>query len=799
MADINEIKAYIEKLTKKEEQGENVQDLWQLMNTDFENFKEEFYKRFPEDREEIKKAKEDEVEVKVGKEKIDISKIWIEEKQIKKEVKGEIQAKELIGFFIGLLGVFGLISTIVYKFFYGFSFGIKTKIAIIISIVLLIVGVFSQLKNKEVFKKDFIKSVAFQRIATIIIALFLIFTSIVLTNYYLMNTEPIPVIEVKYNGKELSDTNKAMAGEMLVFSAKKSYDKDGYLIEFKGEIVNYTWDLGDGTMSYEKEVKHYYLEDGIKTIKLKVKDNKGLEKTAKKEIKVFPLILKVPNKKIGDIGNYVVSGKIGAWNNETYLYAQKDIEYGIVKGDIYIKSVNLDKIYGTLDINVKNTTNKENGLKEEHKVLESSIVQDIKFDGKAKGEFQSNKGSAPIEFDINGYNKVNDIGFSDLYNNKTIQKNTISELSITVSIGKTFTNTFKDEIISYADITKEQFNFEEVYKNRIFDKGNDNALNYEIDKGGTTYYCSIQNIEKVKVGNEEKIGLKIRMTLDELTMERRGLTEFIAEFLVSKDFSYPLKTKIFGYGKDINEFLIDITASLKSFKNGDEKINYYCNSSHNILKRGNADFKNWSFSPEGKGSFKFSSKYAIDIALNESNNSTASFRKYINETKNAYVVFANYTEENDRQRWNFTFGKGNSEEIYNLTVVREGDNFTFYDLGKSWMFSQSEITFIQSKTRFSPKNSKFDLSDKILTIASFEDILKNEDKVKDIFSNNKIDYSKYFFEIKVDSPYPNIDINALFSEVDKSNYAYSLKSKDNSLVVSIDAEIGQLMYIVRHR
>ena len=53
-----------------------------------------------------------------------------------------------------------------------------------------------------------------------------------------------------------------------------------------GNIVNYTWDFGDGCFAYEKNPKHRYADDGTYEVKLKVRDENGEEKEIKKEINV---------------------------------------------------------------------------------------------------------------------------------------------------------------------------------------------------------------------------------------------------------------------------------------------------------------------------------------------------------------------------------------------------------------------------------------------------------------------------------------------------------------------------------
>jgi hypothetical protein len=58
----------------------------------------------------------------------------------------------------------------------------------------------------------------------------------------------------------------------ITFDGSKSYDTDG-------TIVNYTWDLGDGTLLYGKWVFHSYSKVGIYNISLTVVDNNSLVNT----------------------------------------------------------------------------------------------------------------------------------------------------------------------------------------------------------------------------------------------------------------------------------------------------------------------------------------------------------------------------------------------------------------------------------------------------------------------------------------------------------------------------------------
>jgi PKD repeat protein len=58
------------------------------------------------------------------------------------------------------------------------------------------------------------------------------------------------------------------AGEDIVFDATSSRDSDGLVMEYK-------WDLGDGSMSFEPKVYHNYKNGGNYTVELTIKDNDG--------------------------------------------------------------------------------------------------------------------------------------------------------------------------------------------------------------------------------------------------------------------------------------------------------------------------------------------------------------------------------------------------------------------------------------------------------------------------------------------------------------------------------------------
>ncbi|MEM2869077.1 MAG: PKD domain-containing protein [Thermoplasmata archaeon] len=85
---------------------------------------------------------------------------------------------------------------------------------------------------------------------------------------------PIPVIELR--------PRVPRVGQELVLFAGESRDD--------GEIVNYTWELGDGTVGHGPVLAHVYTEAGTYTVRLTITDNEGNRAEATVVVAVLPAI-----------------------------------------------------------------------------------------------------------------------------------------------------------------------------------------------------------------------------------------------------------------------------------------------------------------------------------------------------------------------------------------------------------------------------------------------------------------------------------------------------------------------------
>ncbi len=88
----------------------------------------------------------------------------------------------------------------------------------------------------------------------------------------IMITNAPPVVNFSYSPLSPTDLQKVMFKD-------NSTDADG-------SAVNWTWDFGDGNMSYEKDATHQYADDGNYTVTLKVRDDDEAVSSLTKEIEV---------------------------------------------------------------------------------------------------------------------------------------------------------------------------------------------------------------------------------------------------------------------------------------------------------------------------------------------------------------------------------------------------------------------------------------------------------------------------------------------------------------------------------
>ncbi|RLF57905.1 MAG: chitinase, partial [Thermoplasmata archaeon] len=95
-------------------------------------------------------------------------------------------------------------------------------------------------------------------------------TEVEISKGKIKNTPPISNPGGPYSGN---------INEPIQFDASGSYDPDG-------EIVEYTWDFGDGSVGYGVNPTHSYSKSGIFEVKLTVKDDDGKASSSTTYVKI---------------------------------------------------------------------------------------------------------------------------------------------------------------------------------------------------------------------------------------------------------------------------------------------------------------------------------------------------------------------------------------------------------------------------------------------------------------------------------------------------------------------------------
>jgi PKD repeat protein len=109
----------------------------------------------------------------------------------------------------------------------------------------------------------------------------------------------LPVVRIEANRTQVQTY------EEINFSSNSS--------DIDGPLTNISWDLGDGTTAFSKNLSHYYTNNGTYTVKLKVTDSNGANNTTSIQVTVLdrpPVASFVVSP--GTTGNYTTEFKFNA-------------------------------------------------------------------------------------------------------------------------------------------------------------------------------------------------------------------------------------------------------------------------------------------------------------------------------------------------------------------------------------------------------------------------------------------------------------------------------------------------------
>lgn len=514
------------------------------------------------------------------------------------------------------------------------------------------------------------------------------------------------------------------------------------------------------------------------------------------------LIVKVPTERIGDKATYDVNSLI-----------KTTAQTGISTPWGDIKSLNIS-FTGPMIIQTNETTEKEDGFGEKHHVIDRYITQKLNVGG-------------TVEIDLgfiatlhpDGYIETKENSYTDLKTNTTIQRKIINNVNVyskAENIGNMTVGSLvsKDKIRFYTPpkeylaYTSDYLNIlsDVVPKNRTIKEGDE----YTSSNGNNTYSWKAEGVDYIY----EREALRINITMDNF-LTTHNFSNFNAFVWIANEISMPVKFLLKGE-IDLSEFSISpisfqYMATMTDYEQGEDPIPYGdCDAKHFYEKRPGYDNefiseKNWEYVPSiGNMATSFDRTFTGENAsIYAYNNSTGNpnLKGYLDwhASGNPFVVQGYYNETSNKT-WNLTFAYRNNrrEDIYvdgyNVIITKNATNIT------------AEGKIIESIRE--PLIEKKDIKES-LSFSAAEDIFKKDNEIyKKAFSNDRIDFTRFNFGIKVNvMPSFNLlgfDLDFLNSFEVTGGYNYYLEKRTNSgdsmdlFRATIDGQNGQMLYVIEH-
>lgn len=505
------------------------------------------------------------------------------------------------------------------------------------------------------------------------------------------------------------------------------------------------------------------------------------------------LTVQIPTEKIGDKATYDVKANIKTTDSRGIQTQWGDIE-------------SLDISFtGDLVIQTNETTKKEDGFGEEHDVLDRYIDQDLVVDGSIKISI-----GLKVTLEPKGDIITKESAFIDLKEKTTIQRKISNEIDINAGVGDII---LKDDIRfytppkNYLSYTPDFLDITNIIpEDRTIKEGDDHSNS----EGNNSFRWKAEGVDTIY----GKKALRINITVENF-LTRHEFSSMNTLVWIANDISLPVKFLVKG-NIDLTELSqspIDFRyeATMKDYIRGDKIIPYRdCDGKHFHKKRPGYDneyfsSKDWEYVPP-RGNMasslpqNFTGDNASEFAYNNISN-YPSLEEYMdwNNKYNPYVIEAYYNETINK-KWNLSFAyKDNNPqdmyvEGYNALVTKTLNNTT----------AEGE----KLKSKREPLIEKKDIKD-CLSFSAAEQIFKSDEEInRKTFLNEKLDFKKVNFGIKVNEiPSTNIvgfNFNPFESFELLGGYNYymekSVESYDqiNFFRTTIDGQNGQMLYVISH-
>ncbi len=649
---------------------------------------------------------------------------------------------------------------------------------------------------------------------------------VILASFYLIWDFPLPTVvqeeeKVKATFEISPNLDKYDPGTLIRFDASSSSGKD----------LKYSWTLGSDFKVYEGSLKSkimngffYGTENNEKNIIVNLevsgKNNKDI---ASKNIVVKPKSFSILDEKLGDFGEYKVTGSLKISNPDGIQKFTIDNED--ITADVTLKVIDIDfetKDSVPMTQGLKSTGGIMDGFLEEHSVFERTIIQNLDLTGIASGEATIKKTSVtsfpintpyPIHSSLKGTMNTIDRSYTDLHTYNTIYGIITNQMDLTGSaqvqglpnIGsQTFSFSSDDKIESYPNLQKDPRSLRLVDLTKTKDELSLDDQS-AISVNNVIYIWHAKKIEYIY----DRPAIMVNLSIDDKTMLEYNLEEFFLDLWIAEDVSIPVKTYLHSvqyYNGNRTE--IDYNSLMTDFTEGNSRISdddCLAKTSDGHFYKKHPDYSyypstNWTYLPPTGSSIKssdsttslqsFTSEHAIQLAQqNEVVSSFLSAHPKAFVTNGYCTSSGNQKAELDKGilHWNLTFGYKNSRNALNVIIADDGVKYT----------EEVQIDEIPNSTEdFAP----------ILSLGSAEDIFNEPDlDYYDIIFNSesRVDFDSVTFGVSANLQYPNVEITSIMF-IEHSKYAYlvtyekELEDERQIINIALDSETGQLLYYFDH-